>query len=349
MYKRKVLFVLCSVLIGLCMMLGLSACDLFANPTKDGVDAASVVDAYVDENKHLILVMSDNTTIDAGYVGIDSSVDTTNPNLPTETIPPIETNPSHTPGTIPPSTDDVEADKKDESAAPNHPDTSDDPSVYTLTETEWKSVFDDLATLDKVRLEMRMTQTSGENPIGGTLTRMRDGNTYYYNDVIRYLDTNKVAESAVGYTVFDDEKATATVYRYGDGVLYGKGWNKYSGVSNDELQWYGWSEDRTVHGYLCRLTEFCGFPVGEDETYQSFADLFDYFTYDETQNAYTSTQYVQGTKATCTLKFENKKLVSVEIDQDAGVSGAGQIEATLTYDESITIPPEVLNPTTSVG
>ena len=41
-------------------------------PGKDGV---SVVDAYVDENLHLWLVLSNGTKIDAGYVGVNTTPD----------------------------------------------------------------------------------------------------------------------------------------------------------------------------------------------------------------------------------------------------------------------------------
>ena len=61
---------------------------------KDGEDGVSVVNAYIDENLHLILEMSDGSTIDAGYVGTAPSqttytvtfVDYNGTTLKTETV-----------------------------------------------------------------------------------------------------------------------------------------------------------------------------------------------------------------------------------------------------------------------
>ena len=38
---------------------------------KDGKDGSHIVSSHIDENNHLILVMNDGTTVDAGYVGLD--------------------------------------------------------------------------------------------------------------------------------------------------------------------------------------------------------------------------------------------------------------------------------------
>lgn len=43
---------------------------------KDGADGVSVVNAYINDDMHLILVMSDGTEVDAGYVGVPEEEDT---------------------------------------------------------------------------------------------------------------------------------------------------------------------------------------------------------------------------------------------------------------------------------
>ena len=49
---------------------------------QDGEDGVSVVDAYVDENLHLWIVLSNGTKIDAGYIGVS----TTEPTPTTYTV-----------------------------------------------------------------------------------------------------------------------------------------------------------------------------------------------------------------------------------------------------------------------
>ena len=46
---------------------------------QDGVDGVSVVDAYIDENLHLWIVLSNGTKIDAGYVGVTTTEPTPDP------------------------------------------------------------------------------------------------------------------------------------------------------------------------------------------------------------------------------------------------------------------------------